>query len=140
MYILGRPKVTLCTFWGGQKLHYVHYVHLAKSWPLNVKLQIQYMPEKKYYRKVRRQGHSLVITIPNALVENLDIDEDQIVEFVSFEDRMELIPMRTQHTSSSEGGKDKYDLALDKAMENSKRHGEEPDVSYDKKLERLHLK
>ena len=98
------------------------------------------MAEKKQYRKTYRYGGSIVIVIPKSMVDAHGIESGQLVEFVSFEDRMELIPVRTQHASSNEGGKDKYDLALDKAMENSKKHGEEPDASYDKKLERLHLK
>ncbi len=95
-----------------------------------MELQIQYMPEKKYYRKVRRQGHSLVITIPKALVENLGIGEDQIVRFEAHQDRLELIPVRPADVQ--ERGRTKYDMVLDGMME-------KVDLPADK-LKKLHVK
>ncbi len=102
----------------------------GKNPPLNEKLQIRYVAEKKYYRRVRKQGNSLVITVPKALVEDLGIDEDQIVEFVALPDRLELIPAHPADTP--EKGRTKYDRVLDDMMEKA-------DLPADK-LKKLHIK
>ncbi len=66
------------------------------------------------------------------MVDAHGIESGQLVEFVNFEDRMELIPVRTQHTSSKEGSKTKYDRVLDDMMEKA-------DLPADK-LKKLHIK
>ena len=88
------------------------------------------MPEKKYYRKVRTQSDSLIVTVPKALAEELDITEGQIVEFVAHPDRLELIPMRP--ADIPEKGRTKYDRVLDDMMEKA-------DLPADK-LKKLHIK
>ncbi len=66
------------------------------------------------------------------MVDAHGIESGQLVEFVNFEDRMELIPIQTQRTSSKKGSKTKYDRVLDEMME-------EADLPAEK-LKKLHIK
>ncbi len=88
------------------------------------------MSERKHYRKVRRQGDSLIVTVPKALADDLGIAEGQLVEFGAHPDRLELIPAHTADVP--EKGRTKYDRVLDDMMR-------ETDLSAEK-LKKLHIK
>ena len=88
------------------------------------------MSERKHYRKVRRQGDSLIVTVPKELAEDLGIAGGQIVEFVAHPDRLELIPV--QPAGAPGKGRTKYDRILDDMMEKADLPAE--------KLKKLHIK